>query len=448
MSPRHVVLLIADQFQHQRLGTADPLARTPHLDRLASEGVNYTGMFCSNPQCTPSRVSMQTGLYPHEAGVLAIYGFRGHTGHLSPDRLTVGKVFRDAGWTTAYFGKSHLGHPLDALGYQHVQEHGVSSPLSAVDRTVTADAVRFVAEHDPEQPLFLTVSWHEPHPAFEHVAPFDEHFPPEEMPIPATYDDDLIGKPPYQAERRAMPHGGVGLDRLRDELSSYYSMISHIDSLVGDVRGALEARGMWDDAVVLFTSDHGDMMGAHGFRLKGVLPYDELYRIPFVLKVPGLPVERSVVDDLCVNVAQPGTLLAAAGLPVPAEMSGGSVLDRAMRPAPPADECVFLEHYAAYWGLHPFRVARTRNWKYVRHFGETPWEELYDLAADPGELRNVVGRGDLAGTRAELRRRVDEWWESTDGRDLAYYESDDFRNWGRATLVSDNALWNDAATSQ
>ncbi|TCC36257.1 sulfatase [Kribbella speibonae] len=448
MSPRHVVLLIADQFQYQRLGTVDPVSRTPHLDQLAAEGVNYTNMFCSNPQCTPSRVSMQTGLYPHEAGVLAIYGFRGHTGHLSPDRLTVGKVFRDAGWTTAYFGKSHLGHHLDALGYDHSLERGVGSPLSSVDRAVTADAVRFIGDHEAAQPLFLTVSWHEPHPAFEHVAPFDEYFPPDEMPIPSTYGDDLVGKPPYQAKRRAMPHGGVEVDRLQEELSCYYSMIGHVDSLVGQVRRALEERGMWDDAVVLFTSDHGDMMGAHGFRLKGVLPYDELYRIPFVLKVPGPPAERAVVDDLCVNVAQPGTLLASAGLPVPAEMTGGSVLDRASHVSPPEDECVFFEHYAAYWGLHPFRVARTRDWKYVRHFGDTLWEELYDLAADPGELHNVIDREDLAGTRRDLRLRVDEWWESTGGRDLDYYESDDFRNWGHSTLVSDNALWNDAATSK
>lgn len=445
MSPRHVVLLIADQFQSQRLGTADPVARTPELDRLAADGVNYTNMFCSNPQCTPSRVSMQTGLYPHEAGVMAIYGFRGHTGHLSPDRLTVGKVFRDAGWTTAYFGKSHLGHSLEALGYDHSIEHGVGRPLSAVDRTVTDDAVRFVATHDPGKPLFLTVSWHEPHPPFEHVPPFDRHFRPEEMPIPATHDADLTGKPPYQADRRAMPHGGIGLERLREELSCYYSMISHADSLVGEIRGALEARGMWDDAVVLFTSDHGDMMGAHGFRLKGVLPYDELYRIPFLLKVPGLSPARRVVDDLCVNVAQPGTLLAAAGLPVPAEFRGGSVLDRAARPARPDDECVFLEHYAAYWGLHPFRVIRTRDWKYVRHFGETPWEELYDLVADPGEVHNVAGRTELDGIRDDLRRRVDDWWDSTGGRDLDHYESDDFRNWGAATLVYDNELWADAS---
>lgn len=445
MSPRHVVKLIADQFQYQRLGTVDLLARTPNLDRLTDDAVSYSNMFCSTPQCTPSRVSMQTGLYPHEADVMTIYGFGGHTGHLSPDRQTIGRVFRDAGWTTAYFGKSHLGHPLTALGYDHVVEHGVGSALSSVDRAVTADAVEFVAEHDADTPLFLTVSWHEPHPPFEQVEPFAQRFPPAEMPVPATYGDELAGKPPYQAARRAMSNGGADLDRLRYELSCYYSMMSHVDSLVGQIRAALEARGMWDDAVVLFTSDHGDMMGAHGFRLKGVLPYDELYRIPFLLKVPGLSLARQTVDDLCVNVAQPGTLLAAAGLPVPPELRGGSVLDRAKRPAPPEEECVFLEHYAAYWGLHPFRIARTPQWKYVRHYGETPWEELYDLVADPGEVHNVVDRGDLGDVRDDLRRRVDEWWTATGGRELDHYESDAFKSWGDATLHRDNALWTDAS---
>lgn len=136
---------------------------------------------------------------------------------------------------------------------------------------------------------------------------------------------------------------------------------------------------MWDDTVVLFTSDHGDMMGAHGFRLKGVPPYDELFRIPFQLKVPGLSPSRQVVDDLCVNVAQPGTLLAV----------------------------------------------------------------LNDLAADPGEVHNVVDRADVGHVRDDLRRRVDDWWASTGGRELDHYESDTFKTWGEATLHRDNALWTD-----
>src|SRR5919199_4094307 len=171
----HVLLFICDQMQYRRQGKVDPLARTPHLDRLADEGVFFTHMHASNGQCVPSRVSMQTGLYPHEAGVMIIYGFHGHTAHLDGSQRTVGHVFRDAGYTTAYFGKTHFGTTLDALGYDH--GNGGPEPAGAdegegprrqvaggaprrnslTDRQIVDDALAFVRDYDPMQPLFLTV---------------------------------------------------------------------------------------------------------------------------------------------------------------------------------------------------------------------------------------------------------------------------------------------------
>ncbi len=138
-------------------------------------------------------------------------------------------------------------------------------------------------------------------------------------------------------------------------------MISEVDRLFGEVRASFDARGMWDEAVVAFTSDHGDMMGAHRLRLKGTLPYEELYRVPLVLRVPSQTFPRRMLDDLTVNVSLPGTLIEAAGLPLPPEFKGGSLLPALRRTAPPDDEMIFFEHYGAYWGLHPFRAVRTRE---------------------------------------------------------------------------------------
>jgi arylsulfatase A-like enzyme len=220
-------------------------------------------------------------------------------------------------------------------------------------------------------------------------------------------------------------------------------MIAHVDQLFGEVRAALEARGMWERAVVAFTSDHGDMMGAHRMRLKGTVPYDEIFRIPFVLKLPAgaPPPARRVVDDLAVNVAQPGTLVEAAGLPVPPEFRGGSLLPALYRPARPAQEEICFEHYGAYWGLHPFRVIRVRDatrgeWKLARYYGPDEGEvELYHLSADPHEVRNLASDRTLAAWRAELEARVDAWWQRTGGRDFAYYESPEFKLSGAATLL-------------
>ncbi|MGI8422693.1 MAG: sulfatase family protein [Chloroflexota bacterium] len=462
--PPHVLLFICDQMQQQRLGVHDPLSHTPELDRLVREGILYTHVHSSNGQCVPSRASMQTGLYPHEVGVMIIYGFHDHTAHLTGSERTVGHVFRDAGYTTAFFGKTHFGTTLESLGYQQGSEGprgggegeraaraaGRRHRVSETDRRIVDDALTFLRDHDPDVPLFLSVSIHEPHPPFELVERFADRFPLERMPVPESFrGDDLSAKPAFHREHVADGRHGYPTAsdedkrRLRAELRQYYTMISNVDALFGRVRAAFEAKGMWERTAALFTSDHGDMMGAHRMRLKGTIPYDETFRIPFIVKLPdGSPAPaRTVVDDLACNVSQPGTLVEAAGLPAPPGFKGGSLLPAAYRPAAPAQEEVFFEHYGAYWGLHPFRAIRVRDarrgeWKLAKYYGPDAGQlELYDLCADPHEITNRAGDPTLAEWRAQLERRVDDWWERTGGRDFEYYESPAFKQSGAATLT-------------
>ena len=475
-----MVLFICDQMQYARQGRVDPQAYTPHLDRFAVENVFFTHFHAANGQCVPSRVAMQTGMYPHEAGVMIIYGFHGHTAHLTGGQRTVGHVFRDAGYATAYFGKTHFGVPLVELGY----ERGWEGPRPAVadegegprgrgsedgkggkdgppgerahrrnsetDRQIVDRALEFLAEHDPAQPLFLTVSIHEPHPPFEVVEEFGDRFTEAELRLPRSfYEDDLSSKPAYQlAHAQDGRHGYADAGpeneaRARAELRRYYTMIANVDRLFGEVRAALEGKGMWDGAAVMFTADHGDMMAAHRTRLKGTVPYDEIFRIPLMLKLPEgsrTPARREV-DDLAVNVSQPATLVEAAGLPVPAELRGGSLVPLVYRAARPAREEAYFEHYGAYWGLHPFRAVRVHDaergeWKLARYYGPDEGKaELYDLSADPEEIDNRAHDPAVAEWRAELERRVDEWWRRTGGRDFAYYESPEFKLSGAATLL-------------
>ncbi|WP_317957541.1 sulfatase-like hydrolase/transferase, partial [Paenibacillus chitinolyticus] len=122
---------------------------------------------------------------------------------------------------------------------------------------------------------------------------------------------------------------------------------------------------MLENTVILFTSDHGDMQGAHRLRLKGVIPYKELYNVPLILYLPGEKPKRKIIPDLISTSAVTGTLLDAAGIPVPKECEGGSLLPVLDRTEPPSDECVFFEHYKAYWGRHPMIGVQTPEWKYV-----------------------------------------------------------------------------------
>lgn len=431
MPQPHVLFFICDQMQYQRQGTVDPVAHTPHLDRLAAEGTFFTHHYCANAQCVPSRASLQTGLYPHEAGVMIIYGFHGHTARLTGGHRTVGHVFREAGYTTAYFGKTHFGTSLDTLGYDHGIERGARPPMSAGDRVIVDDALAFLARHDPAQPLFLTVSLHQPHPPFELVEGFAPRYPLARLEAPPSYHlDDLATKPPFQREHAVGQHAYDDEEILRRELREYYTMISDVDRLFGEVRAAFEARGMWDETVAAFTADHGDMMGAHRLRLKGTLPYEELYRVPLVLRVPDQAFPRRMIDDLTVNISLPGTLIDAAGLPLPPDFKGGSLLPALRRTTPPDDEMIFFEHYGAYWGLHPFRAVRTREWKYVKYYGPDQTEELYDLRADPLEVRNIAGTPESQLIQATLEREVECWWAETGGREFEYYESEAFKACG------------------
>lgn len=443
-SQPNVLVLMCDQMQHQRMGFVDGIAHTPTLDRIASEGVHFTKAYTCHGQCVPTRAALQTGLYPHECGVMVIYGFHNHQARLTTKYQTIGHLFKDAGYKTAYFGKTHFGVPLAELGYDidggsyamdddEAKEKGwqyVPKPLRS-DYRACDDAVEFLQGYAPgENPLFMTFSTNLPHPPFFSEPTWADRFPADDLELSSSYyQETFVNKPAFQQEHATdSNHGAHDEAGQRAELAQYYTMIAEMDAHFGRIVAEYERLGIWDDTVVLFLADHGDMMGAHKMRLKGTLPYEELYRIPCMLKLPKstTPV-RQTVDDLVSSIQAPGTLLLAAGIDPPAQFHNGHFYDAPFRDGPPADEYVFFEHYAAYWGIHPFYAIRTPQFKYARYYGQDACEEMYDLHVDPHELTNIAAEPAYAEQRASLSRRADTWWRNTNGRDLAYYESDAFK---------------------
>ena len=443
-SQPNVLVLMCDQMQHQRMGFVDGIAHTPTLDRIAIEGVHFTKAYTCHGQCVPTRAALQTGLYPHECGVMVIYGFHNHQARLTTKYQTIGHLFKDAGYKTAYFGKTHFGVPLAELGYDidggsyamdddEAKEKGwqyVPKPLRS-DYRACDDAVEFLQGYAPgENPLFMTFSTNLPHPPFFSEPTWADRFPADDLELSSSYyQETFVNKPAFQQEHATdSNHGAHDEAGQRAELAQYYTMIAEMDAHFGRIVAEYERLGIWDDTVVLFLADHGDMMGAHKMRLKGTLPYEELYRIPCMLKLPKstTPV-RQTVDDLVSSIQAPGTLLLAAGIDPPAQFHNGHFYDAPFRDGPPADEYVFFEHYAAYWGIHPFYAIRTPQFKYARYYGQDACEEMYDLHVDPHELTNIAAEPAYAEQRASLSRRADTWWRNTNGRDLAYYESDAFK---------------------
>jgi arylsulfatase len=444
-SKPNVLLLLCDQMQHQRMGFIDPIAHTPFLNDLAAEGIHFKNAYTCHGQCVPARAALQTGLYPHECGVMVIYGFHEHQARLTQKYTTVGQCFKEAGYDTAYFGKTHFGVPLTELGYDIDGDHHPVSDeeaerlgISHVPKPLRPDyqscneAVSFLQSYAPDdnKPLFMTFSTNLPHPPFFTEPAWADRFAAESLDLADSYyTETFADKPAFQKEHAIDGNHGA-LDELaqRQELAQYYTMIAEMDRHFARIKAEYERLGLWDNTIVLFLADHGDMMGAHKMRLKGTLPYEELYHIPCLMKLPkNTEPQRQVVDDLVSSVQAPATLLQAAGIDPPEQFHNGHFYDTPFRAAAPEDEHIFFEHYAAYWGIHPFYAVRTKRFKYARYYGDDACEEMYDIQNDPHELNNIAADPTYATTRGELAQRADTWWHETHGRDLAYYESAAFK---------------------
>jgi len=458
MTRPNILILMCDQMQAKRMGFVDGIAYTPNLDALAAEGVHFSNAITVHGQCVPSRCSFVTGLSPHETNVMANFGFHGHCGTLTPRTHTFIRDFQKAGYTTAHFGKSHLGAPLRTLGFDvgecidgHFPEgkepteriqareeslaaggdgHTAGSGKKSCHYKALDDGLEWLESFEPESgPLFFMYDTNLPHPPFHWEDNWKDRYKPEDMVLPESYYTETFeGKPAYMAERSGKYPILESEDEMKNELAQYYSLISAVDEACGRFIEAFKRKGIWENTIVLFFTDHGDMMGGHRLRFKGNYPYEELYNIPCIMRLPkGVARKRAVIEEPVVSTDLPGALLDLAGVESTGPFADSGVTRALQREAPSGDECVFFEHYAAWWGIHPFYAARTATMKYVRYYGDDDFEELYDLVQDPGEMNNVVGDPEYRDQYAELSARADAWWRSTGGRDAEFYESEVFK---------------------
>lgn len=420
---KNVLVIMTDQHQADALGCVDPSYETPNLDELARKGVRFAEAYCASGQCTPSRAAMMAGQYPHELGVLQI----GHA--LPPGAETVGKVFERSGYQTAYFGKWHLYASLQDHGFQVTDyatdgiSHGAIDPLEdsrqAQDARATAQLLNYLDGLDLSRPFLAVISWHAPHPPFRNIPPYSERISEQEMPIPPSYRlDDLASKPAWQQARAATGESRLTEAIVRADAKAYRSQVAYADWNVGRILDVLQRKGVSDNTVVAFTADHGDMQGAHRLRLKGVVPYQELYRVPLVLFDPEANNGR-VSTHLVSTVSLPATLLSCAGLESPPAYSGPSLRPLLDSATAPWDDRVFIQHWRAYWGFHPFVGVVTPEWKFVTYLLDQGEAELYSRVDDPLELHNRAHDPRYGAVRGELLALVREWWHGTGGLSVA-----------------------------
>ena len=436
----NLIYVFADQLRYQSLGYGgDDRALTPNIDRLASEGVSFCNCVSGHPMCAPYRASLFSGKYPSSTGMV-INELR-----MNPDHRCIGHVLGDAGYETAYIGKWHLwanasDHSKDenhfvppgpdrlgwdgywaAYNFWHSYYHAFyfedTMERIAVDGyepdVQTDMALAWLNAHrDDEVPLCLFLSYGTPHDPWEEdnvpaewLARFDE----ADFPLCETYAD---GSAEYWNPRMDRQWW---LENVKPNLSRwqriYYAMTANLDWNIGRLLQGLDAAGLGDDTVLVFSSDHGEMFGAHGRIAKNIF-YDEATRIPMLMRWPGR-IPAASVSEACMNVPDiMPTLLGLLDLPIPAAVEGLDLSHCALAQPGLDPEAAFMQgmgHTYLWVDGNEWRAARDKRFTYaiMRADGS---EYLFDNVADPLQQHNLLHdlcyERDLERLRAFVAERM------------------------------------------
>jgi arylsulfatase A-like enzyme len=464
-------VILPDQYRADCLGFRGihPQLRTPHLDRLAAQGISFDRAVSPAPLCGPARCAIFSGRYPHQArGILEEekLGARDYmeigverdmmintTSLREPPLLT--SALAGQGYHLAYAGKWHLGEDvlsdwfplhsgsrhaeyLDWLRSNDLPESGwpltiaevrsrrephMSIPRTkpssvAADQTndawVTDIALRYLRERPRDRPFCLVCGLNGPHPPFVVPEPYYSMYDPAALERPANFGP-CPGEPASKARsfyRQLFADHGADWDAWRQPTAVYHGYCSFIDAQVGRLLAGLEQQGILDTTLVVFASDHGEMLGQHGLWHK-MQAYEESLRVPLIFSAPWLAGGRRRAA-LASLLDIPATLLGAVGLPVPDSYEGedlGPIL-RGER-TDMRRQYLFAEQepLGHFHGEVDWRMVADGRWKYIWNCADSA--ELYDLETDPGETHNLAVLAQHAGRLSAMHDRLVEWMTRT-----------------------------------
>lgn len=445
----NILWITTDQQRFDTIASlGNPLIRTPNLDRLVAGGVAFTRAYCQSTVCAPSRASYLTGRYPRTTGCRQ----NGQT--IPAKEKLISRLLADAGYRCGLAGKQHLascsGGKVEIRGDDGYHEFHWSHhpqpdwPENAYTRWLTAQgkswdelyrgagtayvkegipaeyhqttwcaakAIEFLEQH-AGRPWFFSFNCFAPHHPFDPPGEYLRRYDPAAMPLPKYREGELAGKPIYQQLDHEWAHNeegyfhvsGMTNDDHRQVKAAYYAMIEHIDHEVGRMLAALEASGQAENTIVVFMSDHGEMLGDHGIYLKGPHFYEAAIHAPLIVWSPARFRSDLRSEALVELLDLAPTLLQSCGLEVPLAMQGRSLLPILRGEAEPDvhRDYVYCEYYNA-WTHHRSygTMMRTADHKIVVYHGVDEGE-LYDLRTDPDEFDNLW-RSDAHAT---LRERL------------------------------------------
>lgn len=435
-----ILFILVDQMRGDCLGlTGHPVAETPHLDDLGRHGTVFTRAYTPVPSCVAARASIFTGLSPTQHGRL---GYRDGVPWRYPNMLP--EVLGNAGYQTYCVGKTHFYPQRAHLGFQGLESYEGAQTLDAGyvndywewlrDRApgveefghgltqnawaarpshlpealhnstwVAARSIEFLRRRDPTRPYFLTMSFHRPHPPFDPPQVYYDMYKDRPIPPPPVGEWAHIHDVPIDGIDAW--HGRLPKRDLDAARRAYYALIAHVDGQIGRVLRAIENLGM-ARPVVVFASDHGDMLGDHCLFRK-CYAYEGSARVPLVISRPGDTAGRLVDAPVVLQDLYP-TLLNLAGAKVPRGIDGQSLLPWCGDGRPPRRRAwVHGEHAACYTDGESMQYLTDGRMKYI-WFTVTGREQLFDLESDPEELYDLSSEPSAQDALALWRARMVE----------------------------------------
>jgi arylsulfatase A-like enzyme len=418
----NLLFVFADQMRGQDMACAgNREVRTPTLDLLASQGARLTRCFATSPVCCPNRAVLLTGTYP------TVNRVPGNDLPIRADLPSLGTLARANGYRTGYIGKWHLdGMPRDRftppgprrLGFDYWAAYNCAHDYfrprwfedtpdlhtaEGYEPQVQTDlAVAFLREQAKRpEPFCLVLSWGPPHDPYDQVPDsYRALYDPASLSLRPNMQPDALNPLAKNLE-------------CRRTLADYYAAITALDAQMARLLETLDTLALTQNTVVIFTSDHGDMLWSHGW-MKKQSPYEESVKVPFLIQLPGVvpagsenPVLMGTVDILptLAGLLNWRDIPALAGRDLSAALRGD--------PSAPQPESVFLAHYlagdeAAMQGMPEWRGVRTQRYTYVEQPGRSPWL-LFDNHEDPYQMRNLCGHQEALSLQQTLMDRLTDW---------------------------------------
>lgn len=418
--PNIIVILTDDQGAWAMGCAGNPDVKTPNIDRLAASGVRFSNFFCTSPVCSPARASLLTGKMPSQHGIhdwldtktkseTEIEFLDGHIGYTD--------ILADNGYVCGLSGKWHMGHsgkPQKGFSHWYAHEKGGGPYYGApmikhgerveeegyITDLITDDGLAFIEKQaKADAPFYLNVNYTAPH------SPWINQHPQEYVDM---YDESILDAHPKNPEH---PWSTTNVsDNHFENLQGYFASITAMDANVGRIIDKVESLGLRENTLICFLSDNGLNFGQHGIWGKGngTFPqnmFDTSVKVPAIMSHPGYIQENKVSDSLISGYDFKPTLLDYVGLKSNEDLPGQSFLSELKHGVNTdrRDHVVIFDEYG------PVRMIRTRDWKYIHRYPYGP-HELYHLAEDPGEERNVVDEPKHHEIQEELKGDLDAWF--------------------------------------